>query len=456
MKKLTLILGLLGAVCANAYIDEYGQYIPEYVETDDGGCYLYFDRAVICQGLIEKVDAATGHNYYTGMCTLKVAKGSKAKPETKWTQDVILEGGTKLKFSGKSSLCDEYEPISVKGHTCSVPWIDWTPVCFGSDIDDGSAFGWMVDTKRKELKSLNKTSVSLRIYAESAAQGTIPATVAESLGQLTLSFANGGNVKIAGTLPDGTKVSSKATLTGVYSESDGNNTYVGGTLPIYIPNKNKRGGLGIDLELYAENGFWHVGEYSAIWHNAGGANNIVYCELEEFSVGANGTYEFDFGEVVEVAQMYAESLMTENERSWTEAYVLEDFAYCGLVDFQGKKVSVPKSGSVKLQKFKEEDDVWYEPVCSNCDNPIALKLKYNAKSGAITGSVAIPVVVDKWTIKTRRIDGDVDEYETVSSSIKKFSVKFSGFAEDGEIYLFGKTKYGDFGVYGYRLEAYSL
>ncbi len=114
-------------------------------------------------------------------------------------------------------------------------------------------------------------------------------------------------------------------------------------------------------------------------------------------------------------------------------YILTEFLPVDIsVEWKGNKLKTPKSATPKVKKVDGE----YQVVISEKgeDNPCALKLKYNKRSGKVTGSFKVYAT-----------------YETKKGKLKlkKYSAKVSG-SLDAEVGL--TVKVSRIGTYSATLE----
>ena len=106
------------------------------------------------------------------------------------------------------------------------------------------------------------------------------------------------------------------------------------------------------------------------------------------------------------------------------AEVLTEYLPEGIeVEWTGKKLKTPKSGSPKIKKIDGEYEV-VPPSEKGEDNPCGLKLKYKKKNGKVTGSFKVYAVAEnkKGTLKLKKFSGKVSGYfeaEELTVTVKK-------------------------------------
>lgn len=105
-------------------------------------------------------------------------------------------------------------------------------------------------------------------------------------------------------------------------------------------------------------------------------------------------------------------------------YILTEFLPTGIsVVWKGNKLKTPKSATPKVKKVDGE----YEVVISEKgeDNPCGLKLKYNKKSGTVTGSFKVYATYEnkKGKLKLKKysakVSGSLDEEVGLSVNVSK-------------------------------------
>ena len=109
-------------------------------------------------------------------------------------------------------------------------------------------------------------------------------------------------------------------------------------------------------------------------------------------------------------------------------YILTEFLPTSIpVEWKGNKLKTPKSATPKVKKVDGE----YEVVISEKgeENPCGLKLKYNKKSGKITGSFKVYATYENKKGKLK---------------LKKYSAKVSGFLEEEEGLTVTISKIGNY------------
>ena len=421
---------LLAASCWAGYED--GMYRPEWVEDGEGREVLSFDKAVTMYGLVTANDPATGNEFYAGLQTLKIAKTSRGM--TKWASAVTSGtlGNQKVSKSESLSSDDMNAGASQKGFWMSTPVFDWFPLGAWGDFEkegglSGYTSAWIYDGKQKGLAVLKGGVIPLAVFAPDDGRTTV----------VNLIFGAQGKVKVSAWGADGRKAKAAPTfVVGFYGDQDSWSASV----PVYLQMGDAC--IGFYVSLNCENGSdWYFETENATYYSPQtGARSMDVSYIH--SSDPWGDYSVDAYEVDDMLSEYVESLNREDARSWTEAYLLSDYLFCETVTF-GKKVTTPKAASVKLKKYSEDGDVWFEPECSNWENPMGLKMTYKAKTGEVKGSLTAYVVVVTYKIKSVREDGETVEREIPSASLKKVSLKFSGTADaEGAVLTVDGKKFG--------------
>ncbi|MCQ2389779.1 MAG: hypothetical protein MJ240_00020 [Kiritimatiellae bacterium] len=422
------------AICCSAGV-ENGMFYPDWVE-DPSACavcgdaegYLSFGQAVAMYGLVETYDPSSDCYHYTGSCSLKVGKSKKGL--TKWTSGVVSAQLGKFTMSATEKITwNEGEGIYNKGFWFSSLMVEWFPLYAWHDFQtdrgvSGYASYAIYDGKQKGLATLKDKTYIVSLYSDAGSA------------IVNLAIGASGKVKVSGTDFSGAKLKAVNTyVVGYYK--DGEDEWA--QIPVYVQTGDGRGSIGFYLSLYVDGGRWYASPEEVSWYSP--AFGALHVDVSVGEIGGmSGIYGFDASDIENALSEYAESLCRENDNGGTYAYVMSDFLYCNDIQFLGSKVIVPKAGAVKMQKFSEDGEVWYEPICTSEENPMGLKLSYKPKTGAMTGSFSVYIAVDTGKIKKVRIDGEMEETEVWTSSIKKVSVKVSGYAVDGYAILWATVK----------------
>lgn len=456
MKRLLSIALVAGMAATSGFAgyNEEGYFEPKVIgdciNCAAGGAdgYLFFDQAITCCGLVYLTCEDTGIEYAAGAADLKLAKTDR-DGRTKWTETIKFGNSSKKLSVSQSSrfyIESEYDDYVFKdGYVFSSPSFDWPPFGFVSSIGEGYSYdcwlcgestelgrvyGGIVDPKQGALSRLNKKSFVVKVIAGDIVNGDAPDSIFATEGLLTIAIGAKGSVKVTGRMPDGNKVNVSSYVTGLYYDRYDDVGYA--QIPVYIQNKKKNGGVGFIVYLnYYDDGHLDAYADSAYWQNAGGMENFVetYFDVGEIGGLEAGRYSFDGSDALSIAGEYAETLYRETSSGETWAEVL-DYGWCDGIRFDGRKFVMPKAGSVKLKRYTEDGDSWYDIECSNDENPIGLKLSYKEKTGEIKGSFTAYILVTTYNYRT----------EKETQKIQNFKIDLSGTVFNGEVSLTASAK----------------
>ena len=285
-----------------------------------------------------------------GTIQVKVAKpkANKKTGETtaKVTASILLMGEKKVSVKGEMDAAGgEFSGTAKDGRALSLT--------LTAERMSGSFGGFVVDGSRNAFVSKDKgeQADANAVLAQWIGPVNVAWETADGWNGMTVTIANKGKAKAAGTLADGTKLSATAQVVQGLEWS---------AVPVVITKK-----AALALTLWLSNG----GQVSG----AKGQGGVVVTGLGDGAIaGKPGTLASGSEFVMDV-DAFADMVGDDT---------FADYLPNGVAVTQnGAKWSVPKGGKVAYKKGTTEVD-----EAKAGGNPSALKLTYTAKTGAFKGS----------------------------------------------------------------------
>lgn len=205
---------------------------------------------------------------------------------------------------------------------------------------------------------------------------------------LSVTFSSKGKAKIAGTMPDGTKVSASPQLL-VFEDRC--------VLPVVVPlYSGKKGGFGFSITYPKVEGADAIVPYVAeltSWVANPGKTSEFVSDLIEVGIGRTGN-------------IAASAAFSVTDSFDVDGAVVDDSLLPVGVEVivSGTKWKLPKADTVKFLRDEEA----YE-IVRDYGNPAGLKLTYAAKTGTFKGSFKVYAVTDAGKSKkhTATVNGAV-------------------------------------------------